>query len=148
MLSRKQICYLAAQLPIMRYMKWIGLAAAIILIISCFLPWSVISSQNIVVSGTGAEEIKLGKPGYGHFLLAGIFVLFSFIRRVWAKQWNLFIAALNLAWAIRNFFVFSGCVSGDCPDRQLGLWLTLGASVLLMVAALFPDINLVEKKTG
>ncbi len=34
----------------MRWMKWIGLAAAILLIISCFIPWVFIESKNITVT--------------------------------------------------------------------------------------------------
>jgi len=130
----------------MRYMKWVGLFAVILLIVSCFLPWVIIPSKNIVVSGIDSTGTNFGKPGYTHFLLSFFFIIFHFIPRLWAKRSNLLVVALNIAWAIRNYFIISMCREGDCPEKQLGLWLVLLASVLILVAALFPDIKLKEEK--
>ena len=130
----------------MRYMKWVGLFAVILLIVSCFLPWVIIPSKNIVVSGIDSTGTNFGKPGYTHFVLSFFFIIFHFIPRLWAKRSNLLVVALNIAWAIRNYFIISMCREGDCPEKQLGLWLVLLASVLILVAALFPDIKLKEEK--
>jgi hypothetical protein len=132
----------------MRFMKWVGLFALALLVVSCFLPWVVISSQNITVSGVEATGTNFGKPGYTHFLLGSFFLLFHFIPRLWAKRCNLLIVALNIAWAIRNFFIISMCREGECPQKQIGLWLVLIASALMLLAALFPDIELKEEKKG
>lgn len=129
----------------MRYMKWIGLAAVILLIVSCFLPWVIIASKNIVVSGVDSTGTNFGKPGYTHFVLSFFFVIFHFVPRLWAKRVNLLIVALNIAWAIRNYFIISMCREGECPEKQTGLWLVLLASVLMLIAALFPDIRLKEE---
>jgi len=130
----------------MRYMKWIGLFAVILLIVSCFLPWVIISSRNIVVSGVESTGTNFGKPGYTHFVLSFFFVIFHFIPRLWAKRSNLLVVALNIAWAIRNYFIISMCREGECPEKQIGLWLVLLASFLVLIAALFPDIKLNEEK--
>ena len=130
----------------MRYMKWVGLFAVILLIVSCFLPWVNIASKNIVVSGVDSTGTNFGKPGYTHFVLCFFFVIFHFIPRLWAKRSNLLVVALNIAWAIRNYFIISMCREGDCPEKQIGLWLVLLASVLILIAALFPDIQLKEEK--
>jgi len=127
-------------------MKWVGLFAVILLIVSCFLPWVIIPSKNIVVSGVESTGTNFGKPGYTHFVLSFFFIIFHFIPRLWAKRSNLLVVALNIAWAIRNYFIISMCREGDCPEKQLGLWLVLLASVLVLVAALFPDIKLNEEK--
>ena len=127
-------------------MKWIGLFAVILLIVACFLPWVIIPSKNIVVSGVESTGTNFGKPGYNHFVLSFFFIIFHFIRRLWAKRSNLLVVALNIAWAIRNYFIISMCREGDCPEKQIGLWLVLFASVLILVAALFPDIQLKEEK--
>jgi hypothetical protein len=42
--------------------------------------------------------------------------------------------------------VFSGCYRGICPAKQMGIWLMLGASILLLLMALMPDMKLEEKK--
>ena len=129
----------------MRYMKWVGLFAVILLIVSCFLPWVIIPSKNIVVSGIDSTGTNFGKPGYTHFVLSFFFIIFHFIPRLWAKRSNLLVVALNIAWAIRNYFIISMCREGDCPEKQIGLWLVLLASILILIAALFPDIKLREE---
>ena len=130
----------------MRYMKWIGLLAVILLVVSCFLPWVIITSQNITVSGVDSTGTNFGKPGYAHFVLGFFFIVFHLIPKLWAKRVNLLIVALNIAWAVRNYFIISTCREGDCPEKQIGLWLVLGASAPILIAALFPDIELKEEK--
>ena len=130
----------------MRYMKWIGLFAVVLLVVSCFLPWVIINSQNIIVSGIDSTGTNFGKPGYVHFILGFFFIFFHFIPTLWAKRINLLIVALNIAWAVRNYFIISMCRVGECPEKQIGLWLVLAASVFMLIAALFPDIKLKEEK--
>jgi hypothetical protein len=132
----------------MRYMKWIGLLAVILLVVSCFLPWVTIPSKNIVVSGIDSTGTNFGKPGYAHFIFGFFFVVFHFLSRLWAKRINVLIVALNIAWAVRNYFIISMCRTGECPEKQIGLWLVLGASSLMLIAALLPDIQLKDEKKG
>lgn len=132
----------------MRYMKWIGLLAVLLLVVSCFLPWVIIRSQNIIVSGIDSTGTNFGKPGYAHFVLAFFFIVFHFIPKLWAKRVNLLIVALNLAWCVRNYFIISMCRVGECPEKQTGLWLVLAASAIMLIAALFPDIKLKEERKG
>ena len=127
-------------------MKWIGLFAVILLVVSCFLPWVIIPSKNIVVSGVESTGTNFGKPGYTHFVMSFFFIIFHFIPRLWAKRINLLIVALNIEWAIRNYFIISMCRVGECPEKQNGLWLVLLASALILIAALFPGIKLKEEK--
>ena len=132
----------------MRYMKWIGLLAVILLLISCFLPWVIIPSKNIIVRGVDSTGTNFGKPGYAHFVLGFFFIIFHFIPKLWAKRVNLLIVALNIAWAVRNYFIISMCRTGECPEKQIGLWLVLTASGLMLIAALLPDVKLKEEKKG
>ena len=43
----------------MRYMKWIGLVAVILLVGSCFLPWVIITSKNIHLNINLSSEYYL-----------------------------------------------------------------------------------------
>ena len=126
----------------MRWMKWIGLLSALLLIISCFMPWVFIESKNITISGVDATGTNFGKPGYFHFIMAGIYIIFTLIPRVWSQRSNLLICAFNLAWAIRNFIIISACRMGECPAKEPGLYLSLFASALMLLSAFFPDIKL------
>lgn len=130
----------------MKHMKWAGLLIVGLLIASCFTPWVVIASKNIIVSGIDATGTNFGKPGYIHFILSFFFIFFHLLPKVWAKRWNLLIVGLNIAWAVRNFFIISACRDGECPEKQIGLYLVLISSFLLMVSAMFPDIKLTEEK--
>lgn len=125
----------------MRYMKWIGLAVAVLMIVSCISPWVFIESKNITVSGIDATGTNFGKPGYFHFIMTAFFLVFNFIPRLWAKRANLLVTALNLGWAIRNYFIISACAGGECPEKKTGIYMMLLASVLMLVSALFPDME-------
>lgn len=126
----------------MRVLKWAGLVAALLLIISCFLPWVIIESRQITITGIDAPGTNYGRPGYFNLLMTIFFVLFTLVQRVWAKRANLLIVALNLAWAVRNYFILSTCQAGECPSRQTGIYLLLIASVTMLASGLFPDMKM------
>jgi len=128
----------------MKYSQWIGIAAAITLVIACFLPWTYHPDLNKNFTGFFTENNVYGKPGYVFVWLSIITIVFFAIERVWAKRWNMFICALVLSYAIKSFIMFSGCYRGICPDKLAGLWIMLASAVLMMVMALFPDIKLKE----
>lgn len=118
----------------MRWMKWISIIAALTVIVCCFYPWMVVESRNIVVSGVSAEGTRFGKPGYLHLLLSGLYLFFAFIPKLWAKRINLFLATLNVAWALRNFILMSRCEGGECPVRKIALPLLFLASILMLLS--------------
>jgi len=130
----------------MRWMKWIGVASALLLIVTCFMPWVIISSKNIIVSGVDAAGTNFGKPAYFHFITIFFFLLFTFIPRIWAKRSNLFVTALNMGWAIRNYFIITICRGGECPEKQIAVFLIVASSALMLASALFPDIKLKDKR--
>ena len=130
----------------MRFMKWIGLMAVMLLVVSCFTPWVFIESKSIIVSGIDSTGTNFGKPGYFHFLFSFFFILFHFIKKIWAKKWNLLVVALNISWAIRNFIIITICRAGDCPEKKAGMYMVLLASAIMFLSALFPDIEIKEEK--
>jgi len=129
----------------MRWMKWVGVASCFLLIISCFIPWVFIAFKNITVTGIDATGTNFGKPGYFHLIMSLFFLFFHFTPRVWAKRSNLLVAAVNLGWAIRNYFIISACEMGECPIKKAGIIILIPASLLMLVAALFPDVSLKEE---
>lgn len=131
----------------MRWIKWIGVASAILVIVSCFMPWAIIHSKNITITGVNATGTNFGKPAYFHFLMTFLFLLFTFISKVWAKRSNLLVTGINLGWAIRNYFIITMCRGGECPEKQTAVFLIIIASALMLSSALFPDIKLKDKRT-
>lgn len=130
----------------MRYSKWIGLLAAFLLIIACFIPWVYIESANITVSGLASEGTNYGKPAYFHFLLSVFFILFSLLNRIWATRSNLLITALNVGWALRNFFIITICQGGECPEKKFGIYLMLLSSIVMLITAMFPSMQIAAKE--
>lgn len=111
------------------------------------MPWVIISSKNITVSGIDAGGTNFGKPAYFHFITIFFFLLFTFIPRVWAKRSNLLVTALNLGWTVRNYFIITLCRGGECPEKQTAVFLIAITSVLMLASALFPDIKLKDKRS-
>lgn len=122
----------------MRYIFWLGLAAVLLLALACTMPWVLIPSKQLIISGIDAEGTRYGKPGYLHLLLGTFYLIFTLVPAVWAKRANLLVVAFNMAWTIRNFLILSLCRGGECPQRLAGMYLLLLASILMLVAALFP----------
>jgi len=109
--------------------------------------WISIPDKQIAVSGFASAGTRFGKPGLMNAMMSSIAVLLFIIPRIWSKRINLFFAAFNLAWAIRNYILLSTCQGGDCPEKHFGLYLLIGASLLLMAMALFPDLPIQQQKT-
>jgi hypothetical protein len=132
----------------MKYSQWIGVAAAIVLVIACFLPWTFHPDLNKNFTGFFSQDNIYGKPGNTFIVLSIIASAFFLIPRIWAKRWNIFFCAIVLSYAIKSFIVFSGCYKGICPDKKAGLWIMLLASALMLLMTLFPDIKLKEEEEG
>ena len=122
----------------MRYSTWIGVGSVLLLALACTMPWVLIDSKQLVISGIDASGTRYGKPGYLHLLLGFFYLLFTLVPAVWAKRANLLVVAFNLAWTIRNFLILSLCRGGECPQRLYGLYLLAIASILMLIAALLP----------
>lgn len=107
-----------------------------IVVVACFFPWVTINSKNIVISGVDATGTTFGKPGYLHFILSAMYLLFLLINKDWTKKATLFVAAFNMAWSIRNLLIISTCHGGECPVRQPALYFVVLGSILMLVAAM------------
>ena len=130
----------------MKYSQQIGIAAAIGLVVCCFFPWSIIVSKNLSISGFAAKGTSLGRPGLFHLIFCSAAVLFFIIPRIWAKRTNVFIGAINLAWAIRNYVLVSSCMLGECPEKQPALYAILGCAIVIQLMVLFPSMPVGERK--
>lgn len=126
----------------MKYSNYVGVLAGITLIVACFLPWLYISSIQTILTGLHTPKTDFGKPGMLNIILAFISIILFIVPAVWAKRINLFIGAFNLAWSIRNFTLFSQCESGECPEKKIGIFIVLIASIVLFIMALVPKIKL------
>lgn len=130
----------------MKYFNQLGALAALVVILSCFLTWISIPELGIRVSGFSSEGTRFGKPGLMNAIMSAIAFILFLVPAIWAKRANLFFTGFNMAWAIRNFILLTMCHGGDCPVKETGLYLFLGATVLQLIMAVFPYFPLEEKE--
>jgi hypothetical protein len=132
----------------------IGLAACIMLVISCFLPWTYYSDPHIgteaqrTFTGFFTYQNQYGKPGKLLSLIAAIVFVFMLLPKIWAKRANLFIAALGVGYAIKSYILFTSCYNAYCPDKKAGLFIMMISMFALLITSAFPDIKLDSEKKG
>ncbi|MBS1600471.1 MAG: hypothetical protein JST75_19735 [Bacteroidetes bacterium] len=131
----------------MKYSTYIGIAAAIILIVACFMPWAYYPDLDKNFTGFFSENNNYGKPGKVLSFFAVVIIILTIIPAVWAKRSNQFIAVLMIAYTIKTFILFTSCYAGICPEKKIGLWLVVLASLVLLIATMFPNLTL-KKKNG
>ncbi len=126
----------------MKYSKWIGLLAAMALIISCFLPWAYYPDIDKTFTGFFSEKNQYGKPGKVFVCLAVLMMVLFLLPKVWAKRINIFIGVLVVAFAIKTYILFTACYRGNCPHAETGLYIVMIASLILLIASVLPDLEL------
>lgn len=130
----------------MKYAHWIGIIAVLAVIIGCYLPWIEIPSLGKTLTGMDGQGSNFGRPGKLHIIFCVPALVLFIIHKIWAKRANWLLCALGLAWAFRNFLIYARCEMGTCPERKYGLYLVLLGSILMLAAALFPDMKMTNKK--
>ncbi|TAH08847.1 MAG: hypothetical protein EAZ13_02360 [Sphingobacteriia bacterium] len=130
----------------MKYSQSIGLIAAIIAIGSCFMPWVIIEQNGLIITGFDTTGTRFGKPGLFIVYTCSIAGLLFLIPKIWSKRINVFIAAFAMCWAIRNYLIITACYGGECPKKQAGFFILLAATILVMMMALLPKMQVDNEK--
>lgn len=124
----------------MKHSQTIGIIAAMGLLASCFLPWSFVASRQLTISGFNAAGTNFGKPALFLFAVSIMMIILYAVPAIWAKRTNVFLAALNLAWAFRNYLLVSACMMGECPEKQPALYVMLAMAAIMQITALLPRL--------
>jgi predicted neutral ceramidase superfamily lipid hydrolase len=130
----------------MKYSQLIGVIASLGLIGACFLPWTYIESLQTGITGLNTAGTNYGRPGLMHMVIAGICTILFLIPTIWAKRVNVIIAAIGLAWALRNYLLVGTCSMGECPQKKIGLYLLLFFSIGMLLMSFLPRVPLNTKK--
>jgi hypothetical protein len=128
------------------WMHYMGLAASLLLAVSCFLPWVYINSMDTTFTGFKVSSFPNGTY-YGR---AGIFILplslicftLTMIPKIWAKRTNLFVAGFLLAFSLRTYFIFTSSLFDGEVIKKIGIYGVLILPVLMLISAIFPKIEL------
>jgi hypothetical protein len=124
----------------MRYSQWIGIAAVLLLVWACYLPWAYYPDIQKEFTGFFSEGNAYGRPGRIFVVLGIVQIVLFLVPRVWAKRANLFVSAITIAFAFKSYILFTACYQGICPDKRAGVFLMLVAPVIMLVAALLVDL--------
>ena len=124
----------------MKYSQWIGVGAALLLMAACFMPWAYYPDLDKVFTGFFSELNRYGKPGKVLIFFCVIEIILFLLPKIWAKRANILVAGMAIAFSVKSFILYSACYKGICPERRVGLWLVLIASVITVIAALTPDL--------
>lgn len=131
----------------MKYSQTIGIAAALLVIGICFLPWVEVPSLHLVLNGIHGKvnnELTFGEQWKAHSFFCVLMIAFFLIPTIWAKRSNIFFAMLHLGWSIKNYILFSMCRSGECPEIKPALYLLLVLAVIIQLMTLLPKLEIKE----
>ena len=126
----------------MKYYKVIGLLGCALLMVSCFLPWTYYADLNKTFNGFFSEQNNYGKPGKFLIAISLLALMCMLLPKIWAKRTNLFICALGVGYAIKSYILFTSCYNAYCPEKRIGIFLMLIASIVMLVASAFPKLDL------
>lgn len=127
---------------IMRYSNYIGIAAGLLMLAAAYFPWIYIPSIGAEITGMGAGvKTVFGKPALMNHYLMVVITLFFLIPKTWAKRMNTFAGAINFAWAFRNLLLLSTCRNGECPEKQVWLYVYFVAAFVVLVMTVLPDLK-------
>jgi len=129
----------------MKNSQILGVICAVILVIACFFHWTWYPDIGEYFSAFYSRENIYGRPGKVFMVVAAIAVALYLVPRLWAKRVNMLVCAINVAYAVKTFILFSSCYGGICPEKQPAIWVMLASALLMMVFAVIPDIKLREK---
>lgn len=129
----------------MKYSKWIGVAACVLLIVVCFLPWTYHADVQKTFNGFFSEKDAYGKPGKTFIFLSVLAIGCFLAGKLWAQRLLLFVAGVMIAYGIKSYILFSSCYNAYCPEKRAGIYLVLLLPAVVFLASLFPDIR-IEKK--
>lgn len=124
----------------MKYSKGLGIAAAIILMASCFLPWAYYTDLQTTFNGYYSEQNAYGKPGILITSLSLLCIVLFLVPKVWAKYWNIFFGAILFTYALKSFVMFAGCYPKGCPVKLAGIWIMIFSAAAVLGASLFPSM--------
>jgi hypothetical protein len=132
----------------MKHSSLVGVTAALILIIACFLPWTYHPDLDKTFTGFFSEKNQYGRPGKVFLFFAIVSILLFIIPRIWAKRFNILFTVLAFAFAVKTYMLFTSCYRGICPDKKLGIFLMLISTIIMVISAVLPDMKLKEENKG
>ncbi len=128
----------------MKYSNIIGLLSCLVVIWACTQKWVYIDDPMYYMGGltSTVKNNEFGSPGKLHIFLVSIITILFIIPKIWAKRTSFVFNALNVAFAIRNFFAIGmTCRAGECPTILPALYIIFIGSIVIFIMSLLPKIE-------
>jgi hypothetical protein len=128
----------------MKYSNYIGVAAAVALIVMCFLPWVVIPTLNVTLTGLNSEinkDANFGRQIIPHAFFCIVMSVCFLLPYVSVKRANVLFGAIHFAWAIKNYYVFTTCRLGDCPEKKIGIYGVVLFAFIMLIMSFLPKLK-------
>ena len=124
------------------------MAACVVLIISCFLPWTYYADPHIpneadrTFTGFYSFQHQYGRPGIFLTLFGVPILAMMVLKRIWAKRINLFLSAITVAYAFKSYVLFTSCYNAYCPEKKPGIFIMLFSTIVMLIACIFPNMKI------
>ena len=129
-------------------MHYTGILACLLLIATCFMPWTHYNNINETFTGFHVTKFSTGnyygRAGIVVCVFVAIILFFFLVPRVWAKRANLFLSAVLFAYCIRTYIIFTSALFEGEVEKKAGIYLIIILSCIILVSSVFPKID--EKK--
>jgi hypothetical protein len=119
-----------------KYVPYIGIAAALLLIICCFLPLAYYPDLNESFTGFYSKQNHYGKPGIAFIFLSLVAIVLFLIPKLGARRANQFVGVLIFAYALKTYIIFAACYYSICPQIKSGLIGMLLFSAIILICSL------------
>ena len=126
----------------MKHSQTIGIILCLLLFYCSTQPLVIIESHNLIVTGWQSAGTNFGLPGKFLAYIGGASLVLFALPFIWAKRFNMALAALLVAWTFRNFIVLSTCSMGECPQKQWALSACIVVSFGILLMTLLPKITI------
>ena len=130
----------------MKFAPYFGIAAALLLIVFCFIPWAYYPDLQQNFTGFYSKQNNYGKPGIAFIFLSIITIVFFLIAKLWSVRANQFISVMIFAYALKTFVLFTSSYAGINPEIKPGLIGVLGFSLIILVCSLLSKAQSLKPK--
>jgi hypothetical protein len=129
----------------LKFAPYVGISAALLLIIFCFMPWAYYPDIHENFNGFYSRANVYGRPGKTLLFLSVLSITMFLITKLWAKRVNQFVAVILFAYSLKTFILFSSSYGSYSPEIKTGLY---GIVVFPLIILIMSLLSVAKVKEG
>ena len=130
---------------VVKIFHYTGIIACLALLAACFMPWVHYNNINETFTGFNVHRFTTGnyygKAGIPITVLTVIILLCMFVKKIWAKRVNLFVAAVLVAYGIRTYIIFTSALFENEIVKKPGIHLVAILPFIILASTIFPYLE-------